>query len=1025
MLATLAACGSGAATEPTVPPASTDTTAPAVPTGVLAASSDPATVGVTWAASTDEAGGSGLKDYVVFRDGTQAGVATTASFTDGGRNAGTTYTYRIAARDNAGNSSAQSAAATATTLTAPDTVAPAVPAGVTATASTTTAIAVAWTASADSGGSGIKDYVVYRDGTQVAVVTTTTFADTGRTAGTTYLYRVAARDNAGNASAQSTAVTATTLTSADTVAPAVPAGLSASATSATTATITWNASTDTGGSGMKDYLVYRDGTQVAIVTATIFADIGRSAGATYSYQVSARDNANNESARATAVSVTMPAPAVVGLDTRPSNTSCVAPARPSSATGVTLQRVFPNITFTEPVGVLQAPGDSSRWFVLERGGIIKTFPNVAGVTPAQVSTFLNLSASGANRINDAGEIEAGLLGLAFHPDFGTNGKLYVFYSGPAVPNYRIGSRISEFTSANRTSVVASTERELIRAYKLESNHNGGQLAFGPDGYLYAGLGDGGGSDDPEGNGQNRNNLFAKMLRIDVNSGSPYAIPGTNPFAGNSACNVSYSPANPSAPRTTACPELYAYGLRNPWRFSFDRAGTAADLWVADVGQGGFEEIDRITTPGGNFGWNIREGTNCRGGGTSCATTSNGVPLLPPLKEYPHDDISTIIGGFVYRGSAMSGLIGQYIFSNFQPGTIYSLAADGSRQTLYASSILISSFGESTSGEIYAVDFGGGGIYVLTQSGGGSSTIPASLLATGCVNPANATQPAAGLIPFAPNAQFWSDNAAKDRWMALPNGTTVTIGSDGDWSFPNGTVLMKNFKLGAQLVETRLFMRHPDGEWAGYTYQWNVGQSDATRVQGGATVTYGAQSWIFPSEADCLQCHTNAAGRSLGLENGQQNGNFLYPQTGRTANQIATLAHIGVLPSTTPAPETLPVIPNPQDSAAGTVTQRARAWLHTNCAQCHRPSGGTPVNLDLRYTSTIAATNSCNVDPASGDLGVSGAKRLVAGDPSKSLVYLRLNRRGANQMPPIGTNLVDTAGASLIQTWIQQMGAGCN
>ena len=309
---------------------------------------------------------------------------------------------------------------------------------------------------------------------------------------------------------------------------------------------------------MKEYVIRRGGTQVALVAAgtTTFNDTGLAAG-TYAYAVAARDNANNTSAFTATVSATVTGSTVVGLDTRPSNTSCLAPDRPSSTTGVTLTRTFANLSFAEPVGLVQAPGDNTRWFVLERGGVIRVFSNSPTVTTSSV--FLDLR----SRINDAGEIEAGLLGLAFHPNFATNGKFYVFYSGPAVPNYRIGSRISEFTSADRQTASLSTERELIRAYKLEPNHNGGQLQFGPDGYLYAGLGDGGGANDPEGNGQNRTNLFGKIIRIDVNSGSPYAIPAGNPYAGQTSCTTTYSPANPSAPRAANCPEIYAYGLRNP------------------------------------------------------------------------------------------------------------------------------------------------------------------------------------------------------------------------------------------------------------------------------------------------------------------------------------------------------------------------------------------------------------------------------------------------------------------------------
>ena len=174
----------------------------------------------------------------------------------------------------------------------------------------------------------------------------------------------------------------------------------------------------------------------------------------------------------------------------------------------------------------------------------------------------------------------------------------------------------------------------------------------------------------------------------------------------------------------------------------------------------------------------------------------------------------------------------------------------------------------------------------------------------------------------------------------------------------------------------------------------------------------------------MQCHTSAAGRSLSVENGQLNGNFTYPQTGRTANQIATLRHIGIIASSTPDPSTLERYPVPTDVASGTLNERARAWLHTNCSSCHRPGGGTNVNMDFRYSTTFAATNSCNVDPVGGDLGVTGAKRILPQDSTHSLVYLRLSRRGANQMPPIGSNLVDTEGAALIQSWINQLPPTC-
>jgi uncharacterized repeat protein (TIGR03806 family) len=262
-------------------------------------------------------------------------------------------------------------------------------------------------------------------------------------------------------------------------------------------------------------------------------------------------------------------------------------------------------------------------------------------------------------------------------------------------------------------------------------------------------------------------------------------------------------------------------------------------------------------------------------------------------------------------------------------------------------------------------------------------------------------------------------------MALPNDTKITVKSDGDFDFPSRTVLMKNFRLANQLIETRLFMKHPDGVWAGYTYKWNTAQTQATLVTGGTTAVYSGQTWVYPSEGQCLQCHTSAAGNSLGLEIPQLNGNTTYPQTGRTANQIYTLNALGMF---TPA-QTQDISAQPRyrkpDGAGGTIAQRARAYLHTNCSQCHRPNGGTTVSMDLRYSVAIGSSSTCNVAPSSGDLGVTGAKRIVPGDATHSMIYLRMNRRGANQMPPIASNVVDADGAALIADWINQMSPACD
>ena len=296
-------------------------------------------------------------------------------------------------------------------------------------------------------------------------------------------------------------------------------------------------------------------------------------------------------------------------------------------------------------------------------------------------------------------------------------------------------------------------------------------------------------------------------------------------------------------------------------------------------------------------------------------------------------------------------------------------------------------------------------------------MPDLLSETGCVDSADPTEPSAGLIPYRPNAAFWSDGADKARWIGLPNGQNITVETNGDWSFPPGTVLVKNFALGTRLVETRLFMRHPDGDWAGYTYEWNDAQTEATRVVGGKRRVFGTQEWIYPSENECLRCHTAAAGRALGLETRQLNGNLTYPQTGRTANQLTTLDEIGVLsPPLAGEPSTLPALADPEN-AAQPLANRARAWLHTNCAGCHRPGGPTGSTLDLRATTALADTNACDALPARGDLGIPDARLIAPGDAARSIVVARANRRDAAGMPPVGSALTDDAGVALLEEWI--------
>ncbi|KPK39181.1 MAG: hypothetical protein AMJ69_06375 [Gammaproteobacteria bacterium SG8_47] len=694
-----------------------------------------------------------------------------------------------------------------------------------------------------------------------------------------------------------------------------------------------------------------------------------------------------------------------GLDERPRNVTCVAPARPGTTSTLALARAFPNLSFSLPVAMMQAPGAANHWYVVEKTGTVRRF--AADDAANASSLVVDLT----DRV-DAGPNEAGLLGMAFHPEFGANGYVYLSYTGQAGG---LRSYVSRFTSADGgASLDPDSEVVILSIDQPYGNHNGGHIAFGPDGYLYLGLGDGGSGGDPDGNGQNTHTLLGAMLRIDIDvsaedwaAGMRYYIPPDNPFAASTGCG-----------NGGGCPEIYAWGFRNPWRWSFDR--DTGELWLGDVGQNQWEEVDRVER-GGNYGWNIREGAHCYDAG-SCASAG----LIEPVAEYDHSVGRSITGGYVYRGGAIAALHGTYLYADFSSGRIWGLAQGGQGlglpRQLLDTSHSIAAFAEANDGELYLLDYGPGHVHRLVQdAGGGIDDFPRQLSETGCVDPATPSQPAPGMIPYAINAPFWSDGADKERFLALPDGAHVGVANDGDWSFPIGTVLMKHFRLGGELVETRLFVRHDDGDWAGYSYEWNDAQTDAVLVEGGRAKDINGQTWTYPSADECLQCHTAAAGRSLGLETAQLNTDFTYPSTGRSANQLATLQHIGIFDESGAGlanPDTVPMLAAP--FGAGDREQRARAYLHSNCAQCHRPTGGTASSMDLRYATTLAATNTCDVFPEGLDLGINLARLIAPGEPGRSLLAARTARRDGYAMPPLGSHLVDDLGVALIEEWIQEL-----
>lgn len=714
-----------------------------------------------------------------------------------------------------------------------------------------------------------------------------------------------------------------------------------------------------------------------------------------------------------------PAPGV-GLNTRPSNTTCFAfEPTGSSTASLTLQRAFSSLSFNQPVALLQAPGDATRWFVVEKGGTVRVFPSGGGVA----TTFVDISAKVV-----APNEEAGLLGMAFDPNFATNRYFYLFYTGARrIAEKQLTTVIARFSAnAAGTSADSNSEVRLIGLDRNGTSHNGGNLAFGPDGYLYAAFGDGRDGNDPRytfGTPQDVTSLFGKFIRIDPSRSTgqvPYAVPSDNPYASASAlCNV-------SGFGSPACPEIWARGFRNPWRWSFDRGG-GGQLWAGDVGESSFEEVD-IVVKDGNYGWPNIEGV----------CTSNCSGYTDPVYAVPRSVGQTITGGHVYRGTQTTDLAGQYIFGDYSNGAFAAIDTSSHAyrsliDPFSANHIFVSSFGEAVDGELYALDFAGGGIWRLILSGGnGGGTVnpPSTLSATGCAAAGNVQQAAGGMVGYDLNAPFWSDNALKSRWLALPSGTAaLSAGTDGDWTAPAGSVFRKDFRLNNVLVETRLLMRQTNGTWAGYSYEWNGAQSDANLVTAAGKDKViagpnGNQTWSYPARTQCLECHTAAAGFSLGLETQQLNRSFTYSQTGTTANQLTTLSAtpIAMLTPRITDPTSQPSLPDPAGTAS--VALRARAWLHSNCSMCHRPGTSVPTSMNLLAGTPLASTGTCNVDPGSGTLGLTNPKIVSPGAPDSSVLLARVNALDANRMPPLGSHVVDSAGAALLRSWIADL-TSCN
>lgn len=745
--------------------------------------------------------------------------------------------------------------------------------------------------------------------------------------------------------------------------------------------------------------------------------------------------------------------AAFGLNVRAPWTTSRVVGSPEPPRPYRTERVFPHIQFKQPVVVTMAPG-LERWFVGEQDGKVFSFANSSEAK--QPDLFLDARELIKKEPADSPvkSLEA-LYGLTFHPRFAENRYCYVCYvvrgadGNKQLPD---GTRVSRFRVTDTDPPRAVPESEQIIIDWLQGGHNGGCLKFGPDGMLYISTGDGGFAFPPDGlnSGQDVSNLLSAILRINVDqpsNGRQYTIPSDNPFV--------------QLPGARG--EIWAFGVRNPWKMSFDRA--TGDLWVGDVGWELWELVFRIQR-GGNYGWSIVEGPQS----VHVDRRVGPTPILPPALSLPHTDGVSITGGFVYRGQQFPELVGQYIFGDWETRRIWSGKWNGTelvdRRDLVDPAVRIVDFAEDHRGELYVLDYDDGTLHAFARQDTAVSQqkFPRKLSESGLFSSTATHEVAPGVIPFSVNAEQWSDGAFGERFVGIPGEGTVKVlpskrqvtGSmfSTATEFPKNSVLMKTLSLELQKgkagsrrrMETQLL--HFDGKfWNGYSYAWNDEQTDATLVEAtGASreirildqnVPEGSYryEWRFASRVECARCHNQWAEYALGFNLRQLNRAHDYGNS--TDNQLRALSHVGLLslevkpnrigekaPATAELDaagflSTYPHLTNPYDETAN-LNDRARSYLHLNCAHCHRNGGGGTAYIELQQELELAATKTLGTKPTQGTFDIPNAEIIAPGDPFRSVLFYRMSKVGSGRMPHLGSELIDQPAVRLMHDWIRQL-----
>ncbi len=696
------------------------------------------------------------------------------------------------------------------------------------------------------------------------------------------------------------------------------------------------------------------------------------------------------------------------------------------------QRMYPNLKLNNPVAIAHQPGSDRLWTITVDGP--KGTTNIRRFidTPDVSETELLLPAD--DRV---------ATDLLFHPNFTQNGFVYLGHNRPISPGGEKYSRISRFKVNPQAPYEFDPKSETTIIDWPSDGHNGVAMAFGLDGMFYVTTGDGTSDSDTNLRGQEMSLLTAKVLRIDLEhpaADKPYSVPADNPFVG----------------REKIAPETWAFGLRNPWRMTTDRQ--TGHIWIGNNGQDLWEQV-YFLRKGDNYGWSVYEGSHP----FYLNRELGPAPHTKPTLEHHHSEARSLTGGIVLYGDKLPELRGVYVYGDHSTGKIWGARHDGTNVTwhreLADTPFHISGFGTDSHGELLIADYvgnGEGAFYTLVPAPPKTETrsFPQKLSETGLFQSVKGHVVEPALIPYDVNAPLWSDGSAKVRYVGIPGDTPkIGITNNRGWSFPNETVTVKSFSLemtegdsaSKRWIETRL-MTKQQNEWIGYTYRWNEEQTEATLVEKeGADVDFTIrtslgtrrQTWHYPSRAECMVCHSRAAGFVLGLSTVQMNRPSLdIPTTAvaggsqeasatlrdnivKTENQLAMLQRLGLL-KLDKMPDEFERLSNPYDPQAN-LEARAKSYLHANCAICHIDAGGGNSPMQLEYATAIDKMKLIDAVPVHDKFGIADARLIAPGHPERSVLLNRMAKRGRGQMPQLATTIVDEPAVKMLTEWIAELG----